>query len=224
MTGMHHSTAAMLFADARLPSGGHAFSSGVEPALMAGVGAEQIPVVIAERARTTTLVEAGTAVVSAHRRRVGGDIDEVETAWAARTPSAAQREASRAAARGYLRVGGRLFPDDPILHAWSARTIPPPRASVVGVMACGCDMPAAELARLVVYEDVHAAAAAALKLEPQDPLVLVDLVAGVCAALDDEVVAVSTITEPRDIPAHSAPLAEMWAEAHARSNRRLFRA
>lgn len=224
MSPLASSTAGMLLADARLPSGGHAHSAGVEPALMAGASPAELPGFLRGRAATTTLVEAGTAVVARHARLTGGDLDAVEAAWAARTPSRAQRDAARLLARGYLRVGGTLLPDDEVLAAWRQRATPPPRPCVLGVIAAGLDLPAIELARLVVYEDMQAAAAAVLKLEPRDPLELVSLVAELCAAVDERLVAIAGIDDPTGIPALTAPQSEAWAEAHARSTRRLFRA
>ena len=217
-------TAAMLLADARLPSGGHAHSAGVEPAVTAGVRPAELPALLRGRASTTTLVEAGTAVVARHRRLERGDLDAVEAAWAARTPSRAQRDAARVLARGYLRVGAALLPGDEVIAAWRLRPTPPPRPCVLGVIGAGLDLAPLELARLVVYEDMQAAAAAVLKLEPCDPLDLVTLVVDLCSGVEARVSAISTITDPDDIPALTAPQSEAWAEAHARSTRRLFRA
>jgi urease accessory protein len=218
------STAAMLLADARLPSGGHAHSAGVEPAVTAGVRPADLPALLRGRASTTTLVEAGTAVVARHMRLAGGDLDAVEAAWAARTPSRAQRDAARVLARGYLRVGAALLPGDEVISGWRRRPTPPPRPCVLGVIGAGLDLSPLELARLVVYEDMQAAAAAVLKLEPCDPLDLVLLVVELCSGVEDRVSEISTITDPADIPALTAPQSEAWAEAHARSTRRLFRA
>jgi urease accessory protein len=224
MPSLAPSTAALLLADARLPSGGHAHSAGVEPALVAGIPPRDLAAFLRGRATTTTLVEAGTAVAARGLRTTGGDLDAVEAAWAARTPSKAQRDASRALARGYLRVGGELVPGDEVIAAWRVRPTPPPRACVLGVIAAGLELPPLELARLVVYEDMQAAAAAVLKLEPRDPLSLVSLVVELCSEIDDRLHAIASITDPGDIPALTAPQSEAWAEAHARSNRRLFRA
>ena len=61
-------TVALLLADARLPSGGHAFSAGVEPAIQGGLARADVGAFLQARARTTTLVDAATAVVA---RRAG---------------------------------------------------------------------------------------------------------------------------------------------------------
>ncbi|MGB4778340.1 urease accessory UreF family protein, partial [Microbacterium sp.] len=101
---------------------------------------------------------------------------------------------------------------------------PPPRACVLGVVAAGLGIAPLDLARLVVYEDLQAAAAAVLKLEPRDPLELVALVSRLCGEAEGALAAVAAITAPDEIPALSAPQSETWAEVHARSTRRLFRA
>jgi urease accessory protein len=224
MTAVGSVFATLLLADARLPSGGHAHSAGVEPALLAGLDAEELPDVIRARLHTTTLVEAGTAVAARALHLRGADVAAVEIAWEARTPSPAQRDASRLLARGYLRVARRLLPGDAVIAAWGERPEAPPRPCVLGVLAAGLHIGAGELARLVVYEDLQAAAAAVLKLEPRDPLDLMSLVVGLSSDVDAHLGRLSTIADPADIPAASAPLSEAWAEAHARSRRRLFRA
>lgn len=218
------STAAFLLADARLPSGGHAHSAGIEPALSGGMPAIDVLRFLRGRVTTTTLVEAGTAVAARHAALTGRSLDAVEAAWAARTPSPAQRDAARLLARGYLRVGLTLLPEDPVLLAWRSRTPPPPRPAALGAIAAGLGISSLELARLVVYEDMQAAAAAVLKLEPRDPLELVVAVTELCAAVEPDLPDIAQITSPDDIPALSGPQSEAWAENHARSSRRLFRA
>jgi urease accessory protein len=45
-----------------------------------------------------------------------------------------------------------------------------------------------------------------------------------CASVDPLVPQLAALTSPEAIPAASAPQSETWAEAHAITNRRLFRA
>lgn len=107
------STSSLLLAllgDARLPSGGHTQSAGLEPALRAGTTAAQVPAYLRARLRTVIRVEAGTAVVARAVAAAGGDLAEVEAAWAARTPSQALRANGRRLGRGYLRVLQTLWP------------------------------------------------------------------------------------------------------------------
>ncbi|NNH03562.1 urease accessory UreF family protein, partial [Microbacterium ulmi] len=106
-------TIALLLADARLPAGGHAHSSGLEPALLSGMDPADAAAFLHARARTTTLVDAGTAVVARHAAHAGLPSAPVERAWAARTPSRAMREAACDLGRGLLRLARRLWPDSP---------------------------------------------------------------------------------------------------------------
>lgn len=219
-------TVAMLLADGRLPSGGHAHSAGLEPALLAGMPAADAPAYLVGRAWTTSLVEAGTAVVARHRLRAAPSpaaLDDVVAHWAARTPSGAQREASRHLGRGVLRLADRLWPDAEAVRACAALAAPS-RPVVIGAIAAVTDMDPADLVRVIVYEDAQTAAAALLKLAPADPAVPVGWVLAACAAVDELVDEIAALTDPAGIPAGSAPHAEGWAEAHALMNRRLFRA
>jgi urease accessory protein len=213
----------MLLADARLPTGGHAHSAGVEPALLGGMPATDVPALIRGRAVTASLVDAGTAVVARHRFATDGDVTAVVGAWAARTPSAALREASRLLGRGYLRLAGRVWGGHPAIVR-CAELNTPPRPVVLGAIACAAGLDAADLARLAVYDDAQAAAAALLKLEPTDPAVPITWVLDACAAAEPRIPGVAALTDPVDIPCDGAPQSEAWAQAHAELTRRLFRA
>lgn len=220
-------TVAMLLGDARLPSGGHAHSAGMEPAFMAGIGHADVPALLAGRARTSSLVEAGAAVVAMRVLNGGADaafeLAAVEAAWAARTPSKAQREASRRLGRGLLRLAKATWPNEPAIAACAA--LPDPsRGIVLGAIGAACAMAPAELVRAVVYDDAQSAAAAVLKLDPVDPARTVRWVLDACAAAEPFVAAVAACDSPDAIPAAGAPEAEGWAEAHNLLTRRLFRA
>ena len=103
----------MLLADARLPTGAHTQSAGLEPALRAGMPVTELPSYVQSRLRTVTLVEAGAAVLA--RRSVlaatdPGDLTvsltEIDNAWRARTISPALRETSVLLGRGLRPIGG----------------------------------------------------------------------------------------------------------------------
>lgn len=215
-----------LLADARLPTGAHTQSAGLEPALRAGLPPAAVPGYIAARLRTVTVVEAATAVVARHVAATSGsavtgaDLDAVEVAWAARTPSAALRASSRQLGRGYLRLLRRLWPDqERIPRSWR-----PSRPVALGVLAARAGLDAEHTARLVGYDDAQTIAAATLKLEPVDPAVATGWVLSAQSLIEELVTAVSGLTAPQQIPACAAPLVEQWAEDHARTTERLFSA
>ncbi|WOC13080.1 urease accessory protein UreF [Gordonia sp. MP11Mi] len=211
---------AMLLADARLPTGGHAYSAGMEPALTGGMPPGQARDLLCARARTTSRVEAGTAVVARHRVLHGEPLQPVQDAWAARTPSPAVRDASTAQARGYLRLARRLWP----AAAFDDLPESPCRAVVLGVIAAAAVLPAADLVRLVTYDEAATAAAALLKLDPRDPAETTEWIIDACAAAEPAVDEIAAVTDPAAVPASGAPHSEEWAQAHARLTQRLFRA
>ncbi|MFB7888817.1 urease accessory UreF family protein [Cellulosimicrobium cellulans] len=134
-----------LLADARLPTGGHTQSAGLEPALRAGMPAPRVPDYVRARLATVTRVEAATAVVARHVALAAGpgpdgagsapadhapsagvpdgvasaarDLADTWLAWAARTPSPALRETSQRLGRGYLRLLRRLWAGHPAVAA-----------------------------------------------------------------------------------------------------------
>ncbi|GAA1857293.1 urease accessory protein UreF [Myceligenerans crystallogenes] len=229
MTSRHALSVAMLLADGRLPGGGHAHSASLEPALLGGMPVTAVPAWLAGRATTASLVEAGTAVVTA--RSLGGfparSLTDVVGAWAARTPAPALREAARLLGRGYLRLACSLWPEAPAVRALAAHAAahgPLPRAVVLGAVAAATGLPAADTVRLTVYDDAQTAASALLKLEPLDPVTPARWVLDACAAAEPHVLRVAACTTPEDIPASGSPQTEGWAQAHALESQRLFRA
>jgi urease accessory protein len=177
---------------------------------------------LALRARTTALVDAGTAVAAMHAvlDTDGSGLVAVESAWSARTPSAAMRVASRDLGRGLLRLARRIWP---LARGIETLAASPPRPIVLGVIAAEVGMGAEDLVRLAVYDDLASAVAALLKLDPRDPADGVTLLLDSCASVEPFVTAIAGIWAPADIPALSAPQAEAWAESHAVTQRRLFR-
>jgi urease accessory protein len=213
----------MLLGDARLPVAGHTQSAGLEGAVQHGLTGAEVPLYMAARLATTVRVEAGTSVVALHALTHQLTLEPVLVAWAARTPSAALRRTSRAQARALNRLAGRLWPDaEPVARATSLPGVPRPVALAAAAAAVGLN--SLSLARLVGYDDVQTVAAAALKLLPLDPAVATGWVHDALPAVDAMATAAARLTEPAAIPSTAAPQTEVWAEAHARSNRRLFSA
>ena len=220
---VHPELLLMLLADARLPTSGHTQSGGLEPALLGGLDPGDLEAYCTTRLETVTLTEAATAVVCRSWALDGRVTDEVEFAWAARTPSPALREASRALGRAYRRVALRLWPDASEL-AELVNVSTPPRPRVLGLVAAATGLSAPAVARLIAYDDLQAVLAASLKLLPGDPVDATARLLALAPKVDDLVAGVIGLTDPDDIPAWSAPLIEAWAEAHATAERRLFHA
>ena len=232
----------MLLADARLPTGAHTQSAGLEAALRAGMPPADVPSYIRARLLTVTAVEAGAAVVARHRTldaaaRTGGDqaaadlavadlasaLSEVDAAWVARTVSPALRETSVLLGRGYLRLISRLWPGSAGATAVAAIRRPG-RAVAVGVAAALAGLTAEQLVRLVAYDDVQTVAAATLKIEPLDPVVATGWVVAAADEIERMVGDLAQLTALNEIPAFGAPQIEQWAEIHSVTSQRLFRA
>ena len=211
----------MLLADARLPAAGHTQSGTVEAAIAHGLTPCDVPAYLRTRLRSITLVEAGTAVVARHAAMSGASLADVEVAWAARTPSPALRQAARGQGRALQRLVARLWPAalGPVVG------LPEPsRATVLGAVAAHLGLGPGPLARLVGYDDVQTVCAAVLKLAPLDPAVATCWVADALSEVGALAARVTDLTGPLQIPAVGCPQIEEWAEAHAVTSRRLFRA
>jgi urease accessory protein len=224
----------MLLADARLPTGAHTQSAGLEPALRAGMPVTAVPSYIRARLRTVTLVEAGAAVLARHRAldaasadpdrpELAVALDEIDRAWRARTVSPALRETSVLLGRGYARLVARLWPGTAGAAALTGIRRPG-RAVVVGVAAALAGLSDAQLARLIGYDDAQTVAAAALKLEPFDPVQAATWVMDAAPAVERMVGALAGLTAIEQLPAYGAPQIEQWAQIHATTSQRLFRA
>jgi urease accessory protein len=210
-----------LLADARLPVGGHTQSGGLEPAMThGGLTAAGVPDFLRGRLATVVAVDAGTAVVARHHVLQGSDLTPVEDAWAARTPSAPLRTVSRTLGRGYLRLAGRIWPDP----VWAEFGRTPPRPLVLGALAALAGLDAERLVRLCSHEDIATVTAAALKLDPCDPVEATRWAVAAHPLVEDLVDRCAPLTDPADIPAGSAPLLEQFSLLHDRTKQRLFHA
>ncbi|WP_197464210.1 urease accessory protein UreF [Brevibacterium casei] len=229
--GAASATLMMLLADARLPAGAHVSSNSVEAGLRQDLTPAEVPAYMRARMRTVVRVEAGAAVVTHHAvRSAGAGTDEhpdlaqalesITEEWAARTPSPALREIAEVLGAGLRRVAVVLWPQ-------LAGVLPRrgcPRPLVLGAIAAVAEVSAADLVRIVAYDDAQTVAAATLKLEPMDPIRATGWVLGACTAIECFVADLATLTVPAAIPAAGAPLIEDWAEVQSALPRRLFRA
>jgi urease accessory protein len=218
--------ATLLLADGRLPTGAHTQSAGVEPAFAQGMRLDQVPDYVRVRLRTVTEVEAAAGVVARHRwlnepaDRIPA-MSEVDAAWRVRTLSDVLRNASDLLGRSYLRTAGAVWPLD-ALHQTNGGVWC--RPVVLGATAAEAGLSAAELARVVGFEDVQTVVAAALKLQPFDPSLAVAWAAQSEPEVEQLVDRVAGLTGTEQIPAYGAPLVEQWGQQHQYAERRLFRA
>ena len=214
----------LLLADGRLPTGAHTQSAGVEPALRHGMRLDQVPDYLHARLRTVTEVEAATSVVARHqwlvteRAQRGVALRRVDAAWRARTVSDALRTASDLLGRSYARMASALWSLD------LDETRPTCRAVVVGATAGAAGISARDTARLVGFEDVQTVVAAALKISPFDPAHGLRWAAAAGADVEQLAGRVQHLQSADELPALGAPLIEAWGQAHATTERRLYRA
>lgn len=211
----------LLLADARLPAAGHTQSAGLEPGLAHGLDPTALTAYCRTRLATVTRTEAATAVVARHHAVAGLPLDEVEAAWAARTPSDAMRGTARTLGRGLLRLARRTWPRAAAHWREEDR---PPRALVLGAIAAESGLEPAALAVVVGYDDVQTVLSAALKLLPLDPADTTAWCVDLLPDVDRFAAGLAMLTEPSQIPATGAPEIEEWAQVHARTTRRLFNA
>lgn len=236
----------LVLADARFPGGGHVHSGGVEEAVSRGLvqDVETLRGFLLGRLRTAGLVTAAFAAAAARlaaRDRDAGDPDAGDAqaslpgAWAsqasrawgaldaefeARTPSQAQREASRAQGRGTLRAVRAAWPS-PVYDELGPR---PHHALLVGAVCGIAGEPQAEAARCVAYLAVSGPASAAVRLLGLDPFAVNAVLIHLGPALDAVVETAVHTAVTEDLPAPGAPVLDLLAQAHVahRGRLRLF--
>ena len=210
----------LLLADARFPAGGHAHSGGVEPAATAGAvtGIASLEVFLRGRLRTAGTVAAALAAAACAQAE-DGRWDEFDAEADARTPSPAQREASRRQGRALLRAARAAWPD----ADWPRQTAPH-HAVVLGAAAAAAGCTAAEAARIAAYQSVSGPASAAVRLLALDPMRAAAALARLAGDVDvtAEQAAACARGPLADLPYPSAPALDLLAEAHIRAEVRLF--
>jgi urease accessory protein len=206
MTG----TTLLLLADGRFPAGGHAHSGGLEAAVTAGRVRDLDDLAGFLRGRLATVGVVSAAFAAAACR--GDRVAELEIELDARTPSPALRRASRAQGRALLRAGRTLW-----TLAVAERELHHPVA--LGVVAAAAGLGPAEAALAAAYGTVTGPASAAVRLLGLDPYATHALVARLAGDCDAVASRATTVDE---LPACSAPLLDIGAEAHATWEVRLF--
>ncbi|EMF26134.1 urease accessory protein [Streptomyces gancidicus BKS 13-15] len=218
--------ALLVLADGRFPAGGHAHSGGAEAAVHAGriTGTETLEDFCRGRLHTTGLVSAALAASAA----LGVDPAALDAAADARTPSPALRAAARRLGRQLLRAARATWPGAE-LDALARRF---PKGAhqpvVLGVAARAAGLGPEDAAHCALYESVGGPATATVRLLSLDPFDATAVLARLAPEADRVAetavrAAHRATTEGVDaLPARSAPLLELYAEAHAARTGRLF--
>ncbi|MCU1663693.1 MAG: urease accessory protein [Pseudonocardiales bacterium] len=223
------SLAALTLADARFPGGGHVHSGGLEEAVARGLvtGVPDLGSFLSGRLRTTGLVGAAFAAAAvvaamcppADWPALDGELD-------ARTPAAAQRDASRAQGRATLRAARLSWPS-PVLDALCAAAPRPHHALLVGAVVGIDGGSPADAAQCVAYLSISGPASAAVRLLGLDPFAVNAAIIALRPVLDAVVAqaACAAALPPDRLPAPGAPVLDLMAQAHVHHHReevRLF--
>ncbi|QEU96484.1 urease accessory protein UreF [Streptomyces kanamyceticus] len=218
--------ALLVLADGRFPAGGHAHSGGAEEAVKTGrvTGAASLESFCRGRLHTTGLVTAALAAAAA----LGVDPVDLDVAADARTPSLALRIAARRLGRQMMRAARATWPD-PELDALARRF---PKGAhqpvVLGLTARAAGLGPEDAAYCSAYEGISGPATATVRLLSLDPFDATAVLARLAPDVDRVVrQAVDAAARVLDdgvgaLPAGSAPLLEIGAEAHAAWPVRLF--
>jgi urease accessory protein len=230
------SSALLILADARFPAGGHAHSGGFEPAAAAGTVTDisGLETFLKGRLRTSGLTAAALAAAACYRAATAAGVaassgaragatapawDELDAEADARTPSPAQREASRKQGRALLRAARAAWPD----AAWP--TGPSPHhALVLGTATAAAGGAPLQAAQVAAYQSVAGPASAAVRLLALDPMRAAAVLAKLSADIDETAARAARHADGPlpDLPCPSAPALDLLAEAHVRTEARLF--
>ncbi|WP_253863174.1 urease accessory protein UreF [Prauserella halophila] len=221
----------LILADSRFPGGGHVHSGGLEEAVERGLihGTADLRPFLAGRLRATGELTAVFAAAAAHAAARGVTRRHwavLDSEFDARTPSAAQREASRAQGRGTARAASAGWPS-PVLRELLAETPRPHHPVILGVITGMSGGRPVDAASTAAYLAVSGPASAAVRLLGLDPLAVNGIVANLSRALDDVAGRAAAVAgdDPRDLPAPGAPALDLLAEAQLRHHKeevRLF--
>jgi urease accessory protein len=215
-------TSLLMLADSRLPAGTHAHSGGLEAAVAAERvnDAAELYEFLLGRLSTTGLTGAAFCVAALD----GARLADLDAEYEARTPSPAQRRASRALGRQLLRAV-RVGWSGPALDAAAAvHPDGPHQPLAFGAAGAAAGLGPHDVAVAAALGSVTGPANAATRLMGIDP----DAVTAVLAALEPHVqdtadAAVESALGPiSELPSFSAPRLDISAEHHSTWEVRLF--
>jgi urease accessory protein len=196
-------------------AGGRPAAAG-EPVAVAGPVAPSEPATARREGACPPARSGGGAPAAA-----GVTWDVLDAEADARTPSPAQREASRRQGRALLRAARAAWPEAGWLGGLGRQPHHPVALGAV-TAAAGGDPP--EAARIAAYQAVAGPASAAVRLLALDPMQAAAIVARLAGAVDAVAAAAAAAASGplAELPFPSAPALDLLAEAHARAEVRLF--
>ncbi|MFE4828659.1 urease accessory protein UreF [Streptomyces sp. NPDC056672] len=218
--------ALLVLADGRFPAGGHAHSGGAEAAVKAGRirDARDLAVFCRGRLHTTGLTAAALAAAAAG----GTDPLELDEAADARTPSPALRATGRRLGRQLMRAARAVWPGPELEALAAARPRGAHQPVVLGLTARSAGLTPEDAAHCAVYETVSGPTTAVVRLLGLDPFEATAVLARLAPDLDTVVERAAGYARRAAhegtgaLPAASAPLLDITAEAHAAWPVRLF--
>ncbi|HEY3844298.1 MAG TPA: urease accessory UreF family protein [Acidimicrobiales bacterium] len=222
----------LLLADARLPTGAHVHSGGMEQAVDDAVVTDLESLVPFLHGRLMTggrlCAHAAAMACTLAARRDG---EPTEADWrpldeeiTARIVSPALRATSRRQGRSLLRTGAALYVQSP-LHALDAVAPGGPHLAVVqGALAHHGGIGPHDAALIAAYGSVTSPASAALRLLGLDPLSVSAALARLAPAIDQLATEAArhAFEGPDALPSPASPLSDLLGDRHAGREERLF--
>ncbi|MEY2568288.1 MAG: urease accessory protein [Actinomycetota bacterium] len=207
----------LVLADGRFPAGGHAHSGGLEAAAADGSVRDlaSLGAFLGGRLRTAGLVTAALAAASA---APGADLARLDAETDARTPSPAQRKASRQLGRHLVRTARAAWPGP----TWAAVPPGPHHAVALGVTVLAAGLQPSAAALVAASSSISGSATAAVRLLGLDPMAVTGLLADLAGEVDRVAAEATRAATAGDLPALSGPLLDIGAELHATWEVRLF--
>jgi urease accessory protein len=217
--------ALLALADQRLPSGGHVHSGGLEQAITDRLvhDGPTLERFLERRLQTTGLV---TAALAAAALGVSGLADaparlaELDAEADARTPSPAQRGASRAQGRGLIRTARTAWAAPSGALSWTDLGPRPHHPLVLGCAARAAGVSVEGAALVAAYLAISGPATAAQRLLALDPVAVAAVTIRLGPAVEQ--IASQAADGGADLAADSDPLLDLLAERHAAREERLF--
>ncbi|WP_329113909.1 urease accessory protein UreF [Streptomyces sp. NBC_01465] len=214
--------ALLVLADGRFPAGGHAHSGGAEAAVRAGRirDARDLAAFCRGRLHTTGLTAAALAAAAA----LGLDPLGLDEAADARTPSPALRATARKLGRQMMRAARATWPSPDLDALAAARPRGAHQPVVLGLAARAAGLGPQDAAHCVAYETVSSPATAVVRLLSLDPFDATAVLARLAPEMDEVARQAAEMARGgiEELPAPSAPLLDIMAEAHAAWPVRLF--